>query len=83
MKQILLAIIFILCLNSPLVVSQDREWFKLAPIGSGFSVMMPAHPQEEVKTSDDLTVHLFTLRPGSALKLTNNLMPAVTVLFAT
>ena len=23
--------------------------------------MMPAHPQEEVKTSDDLTMHLFTL----------------------
>ena len=61
MKQIFLAIIFILCLTSSLAASQDREWFKLAPLSGGFSVMVPAQPQEEIKTSDDFTMHLFTL----------------------
>jgi len=41
--------------------AQQPEWYKVAPVGGGFSVMMPARPQEEVKTSDDLTLHLFTL----------------------
>jgi len=61
MKQILFAIIFILLGASSLPASQGVEWFKLAPMGGGFSVLMPAQPQEEVKTTDDFTMHLFTL----------------------
>jgi hypothetical protein len=58
MKRILTALILIV-LASSLAASQADEWFKLEPIGGGFSVMMPTKPEEQVKTGDELTLHLF------------------------
>ena len=43
------------------------EWTKVAPAGGGFSVMMPARPEEELKPGDGLTTHLFTVTTDDAL----------------
>src|SRR5262245_17902319 len=61
MKQKTPALILILLFAAAMVRAQQPAWYKVAPVGAGFSVMMPARPQEEVKTSDDLSLHLFTL----------------------
>lgn len=47
--------------------SQGSEWIKVAPIGGGFSVMMPAKPEEEVQPGDDFTTHLFKVMTDNAL----------------
>lgn len=60
MKQIV-TIIFVLMLHSSLAAAQSDEWIKLEPVGGGFSVMMPAKPEEQVRAGDDLTLHLFIL----------------------
>lgn len=68
MKRILTALLSIV-LASSLAASQTDEWFKLAPIGGGFSVMMPVKPEEQVKTGDELTLHLFIVETRSAIYL--------------
>jgi hypothetical protein len=59
MKQFLTALALIFLFSSPLVASQSDEWFKLEPLGGGFSILMPTKPEEQVKSGDDLTMHLF------------------------
>ena len=49
--------------------ASQSEWIKVAPAGGGFSVMMPAKPEEEVQPGDDLTTHLFSLSTDNALYL--------------
>lgn len=61
MKPLLTALIVILVLHPSLAVAQSDEWIKLEPVGGGFSVMMPAKPEEQVRAGDDLTLHLFIL----------------------
>ncbi len=60
MKQ-LLTVIVVLALHSSLAASQSDEWIKLEPLGGGFSVMLPAKAEEQVRAGDDLTLHLFIL----------------------
>lgn len=43
------------------------EWIKVTPVGGGFSIMMPAKPEEEVNPRDDFTSHLFTVRTAYAI----------------
>lgn len=47
--------------------SQGSEWIKVAPGGAGFSVMMPAKPEEEVQPRVKLTAHLFSFTSDTAL----------------
>jgi hypothetical protein len=47
--------------------AQGDEWIKVAPVGGGFSVMMPAKPEEEKRPGDDLTVNLFSATTDNAL----------------
>lgn len=61
LKRNFTVLIIILLFATASTPAQQPDWYKVAPVGGGFSVMMPARPQEEVKTSDDLTLHLFTL----------------------
>lgn len=60
MKQIQ-SVILVLLLHSSLAAAQSDEWIKLEPLGGGFSVMMPAKPEEQVRAGDELTLHLFIL----------------------
>ena len=69
MKRITLALILILAIASLLNAYQTGEWVKLTPVGGGFSVMMPAKPEEEVKPSNDFTMHLFTVATPNAIYL--------------
>lgn len=62
-----LTIIFVAMCTS--LDAQSTEWVKLAPAGGGFSVMMPAKPQEEVQPRDDFTAHLFRVTTNEALYL--------------
>ena len=45
----------------------QSDWVKVAPFGGGFSVMMPAKPEENVRLGDDFTAHLFTVTTDNAL----------------
>lgn len=57
----------VLAFASTLNGFQSGEWLKVAPVGAGFSVMMPAKPEEEIRPGDDLTIHLFGLSTENAL----------------
>jgi hypothetical protein len=54
---------------SSLSAFQTSEWVRLSPLGSGFSIMMPGKPEEEVKPGDDFTYHLFTVSTSKAIYL--------------
>jgi hypothetical protein len=63
-------VLLLAVLLSPAAFAQEPTgWVKVAPVGSGFSVMMPAKPQEEVKPGEDFTSHLFTVRTEKAIYL--------------
>src|SRR5437660_583010 len=40
---------------------QKGEWVKLAPVGAGFSVMMPAKPDDETRMGEEVSWHIFSL----------------------
>ena len=61
MKRFSLAMMLTLVVTGSLAAFQAEDWVKLEPIGGGFSVLMPSKPEEEVKTSDDFSMRLFTL----------------------
>ena len=61
------ALVLIFCFGQGINCAQGDEWIKVAPVGGGFSVMMPAKPEEEVRPGDDLTAHLFTVTADNAL----------------
>lgn len=67
MKILITSIGLILVVASTLSGFQDSGWIKVAPVGAGFSVMMPAKPAEEVHPGEDLTTHLFVLSTDNAL----------------
>ena len=56
-------------LNLVALAQQATDWVKVSPAGSGFSVVMPGKPQEEIKPGDDFTSHLFTVRTDKAIYL--------------
>src|SRR5712692_4384335 len=68
LKRTSVSIIFLLTLASSLSAFQG-EWIKVAPLGGGFSIMMPAKPEEEVKPGDDFTSHLFTVTTPNGIYL--------------
>jgi hypothetical protein len=47
----------------------QSNWIKVAPFGAGFSVALPAKPEEEVQPGDDLTTHLLSVTTDDALYL--------------
>src|SRR5207244_12778253 len=58
------------CLVAPSIFAfQATDWVKVAPVGGGFSVMMPGKPKEEVKPGEDFTSHLFTITTDKAIYL--------------
>lgn len=69
LKLINLATIFILVCAVAVGAFQDAGWIKVSPAGAGFSVLMPAKPEEEVKPGDDFTSHLFSITTDSAIYL--------------
>lgn len=69
LRRIYLAIIILLTVAWLAEASQSDGWIKLEPLGGGFSASMPGRPDEEVNSSDDLTMHLFTLTTSDAIYL--------------
>ncbi|HXI23377.1 MAG TPA: hypothetical protein VNG71_05835 [Pyrinomonadaceae bacterium] len=65
-KQISAAILLLLLLTSSMR-SQHREWVKVAPLGAGFSILMPLRPTEAVETKDQYTTHSFVGSAGSTV----------------
>jgi hypothetical protein len=61
------ALLLLFCFGQGIDGAQGDEWIKVAPVGGGFSVMMPAKPEEEVRPGEDLTAHLFTATTDNAL----------------
>jgi hypothetical protein len=61
------ALALLFCFAPGIESSQGSDWIKVAPVGGGFSVMMPAKPEEEVRPGDDFTTHLFSVTTDNAL----------------
>jgi hypothetical protein len=68
-KRLSAALIFLLIFAPSLSAFQEAEWVKVSPMGGGFSVMMPAKPEEEVQPKDDFTSHLFTVATQNGIYL--------------
>src|SRR2546423_1290722 len=60
-KRINSAAIFLLVCALTVSAFQNADWIKVAPVGAGFSVLMPGKPEEEVKSAPDFTLHLFSI----------------------
>src|SRR5262249_1086897 len=54
-------------LTEPAGAFQNGEWVKVSPIGAGFTAMMPAKPEEEIKPGSDLTLHQFSAQTPNAI----------------
>src|SRR2546429_9654467 len=67
LKRINAAAILVLACALAVSAFQSAEWVKVSPVGAGFSVLMPAKPEEEVKPSDDFTSHLFSITTDKAM----------------
>lgn len=65
-ERTLISTFLILALGAT-VNGVQAEWPRVAPVGSGFSVLMPAKPQEEFRPGDDITTHLFQVNTDDAL----------------
>ena len=64
-----LAVVALLFCCTSVAVAQGSDWVNIAPVGGGFSVLMPAKPEEEVQPGDDLTTHLFRATTDNSLYL--------------
>jgi len=69
LKRINSAIVFVLACALAVGAFQNAEWIKFSPIGAGFSVLMPAKPEEEIKPGDDFTSHLFSITTDKIIYL--------------
>ena len=47
--------------------AQHRDWVKVAPLGAGFSVMMPTRPTEAIESKELFTVHSLVATTGTTL----------------
>ncbi len=61
------ALVLLFCVGQAVGGAQRDEWIKVAPVGGGFSVMMPVKPEEETRPGDDLTAHLFSATTDNAV----------------
>ncbi|MFS8084269.1 MAG: hypothetical protein ACMG6H_01430 [Acidobacteriota bacterium] len=59
MKRLSAALLGLLAFAWAIDGFQAGDWIQFAPPGGGFSVMMPAKPQEEVTPREDFTSHFF------------------------
>src|SRR2546422_10169176 len=65
-KQISASILLLLLLTS-LMPAQHRDWVTVAPLGAGFSILMPIRSTEAVETKELFTVHSFVAATGTTL----------------
>jgi hypothetical protein len=68
-KRLSAALLFVFLVAPVMSGHQGGEWIKVAPAGGGFSIMMPAKPEEEVTQHEDFTMHLFTVTIANAIYL--------------
>ncbi len=68
-KRFSAALLFVFLFAPVMNAYQGSEWSKVAPTGGGFSIMMPAKPEEEVNPKEDFTLHLFTVMTTNAIYL--------------
>ncbi len=68
LRRFSISIVFVLVLASSLCAFQS-EWVKVAPVGGGFSIMMPGKAEEKVDPSDQFTFHLFSVSTDKTIYL--------------
>ena len=68
-KRLSLNLFLTFVIASSVFASQATDWVKVAPVGGGFSVMMPAKPEEETKPGAGFNSHLFTVTTDKAIYL--------------
>ena len=68
LRRFSISILLLLALASSLSAFQS-EWVKVAPVGGGFSIMMPGKAEEKVDPSDQFTFHLFTVTTDKTIYL--------------
>ncbi|HVS81222.1 MAG TPA: hypothetical protein VHE60_05775 [Pyrinomonadaceae bacterium] len=68
-KRLSAALLFVFLFAPVMNGYQGSEWSKVAPEGGGFSILMPAKPEEEVTPKEDFTLHLFTVVSANAIYL--------------
>lgn len=68
LRRFPISIVFLLALASSLNALQS-EWVKLAPVGGGFSILMPGKAEERVDPSDQFTFHLFSVSTDKTIYL--------------
>src|SRR5438045_208604 len=59
--------ILLILLLASLMHAQHRDWVKVAPLGGGFSILMPIRPTEAVETKEQFTIHSFVANTGTTL----------------
>ncbi len=69
MLKSLLVFAILICAVSTTARTYQADWVRVEPLGGGFSVMMPAKPEEKVEPSDQFTFHLFTVTTSKAIYL--------------
>ena|SRR5437016_3415485 len=63
-RSLLTALIFLLTFS---IYAAQTEWVNVAPIGGGFSVMMPAKPTEDSKVDKDYSSHSLMLTKDATI----------------
>ena len=61
MRRFAAAFLILLVLLSTASAQTDQPWIRLAPENTGFAVMLPAKPEEQVNTKENFSSRLFTL----------------------
>jgi len=68
LKRFLISVVMLPVLAGSLNAYQS-DWVKVSPAGGGFTILMPAKPEEKIEPSDDFTFHLFTVSGEKAIYL--------------
>jgi hypothetical protein len=68
-RRLQLATIVLIVIAGTVDAQQGSDWIKFEPLGGGFTVLMPSKPEEEIKNTDDFTMHLFTFATESTIYL--------------
>ena len=68
-KRLSVVLLLVPAVASSVNASETCEWIRVAPVGAGFSIMMPAKRVEEVNPRDDFTLHLFSVTTANKIYL--------------
>ena len=68
-KRLSIATVLVLAIVASSSGQQGTNWVKVSPLGGGFTVMMPAKPEEETKAESDYSSHTFIAKTTKTIFL--------------